>query len=63
MVIDGEEQPKTLFRLVKDTIPKDKPNNRSEKADLDLILITAWLTGLHLEAKWYFSMSQCSSWV
>jgi phosphoribosylformylglycinamidine synthase len=28
MVIDGEEQPKTLFRLVKDTIPKDKPSNR-----------------------------------
>lgn len=28
MVIDGQEKPKTLFQLVKDTIPKGKPNNR-----------------------------------
>eukprot|EP00903_Cladosiphon_okamuranus_P019183 g17645.t1 len=27
MVIDGEEQEKTLFRLVKDTLPKDARNN------------------------------------
>ncbi|KAG5190290.1 CobB/CobQ-like glutamine amidotransferase domain-containing protein [Tribonema minus] len=27
MVIDGVEKPKTLFQLVKDTIPKDKPSN------------------------------------
>jgi len=27
MVIDGEEKPHTLFRMVKDTLPKDVPNN------------------------------------
>jgi len=27
MVIDGEEKAKTLFQLVKDTLPEDKPNN------------------------------------
>jgi phosphoribosylformylglycinamidine synthase len=27
MVIDGEEKEKTLFQLVKETLPKDKPNN------------------------------------
>ncbi|CAM9426268.1 unnamed protein product, partial [Phaeothamnion confervicola] len=27
MVIDGEAQPKTLFKLVKETLPKDKPTN------------------------------------
>ncbi|CAM9146490.1 unnamed protein product [Scytosiphon promiscuus] len=27
MVIDGEEQPKTLFKLVKDTLPKGTANN------------------------------------
>ena len=27
MVIDGEEKPKTLFQLVKETLPKDVPNN------------------------------------
>ncbi|CAN0095729.1 unnamed protein product, partial [Discosporangium mesarthrocarpum] len=27
MVIDGEEKDKTLFRLVKDTLTKDKPHN------------------------------------
>jgi phosphoribosylformylglycinamidine synthase len=27
MIIDGEEKPDTLFKLVKDTMPKGKPNN------------------------------------
>ena len=27
MVIDGEEKSDTLFKMVKDTLPKDKPNN------------------------------------
>lgn len=27
MIIDGEEKPDTLFKMVKDTLPKDKPNN------------------------------------
>lgn len=27
MVIDGEEKPKTLFQMVKETLPKDVPNN------------------------------------
>lgn len=27
MIIDGVEKPHTLFQMVKDTLPKDKPNN------------------------------------
>jgi len=27
MIIDGMEKPNTLFQMVKDTLPKDKPNN------------------------------------
>ncbi len=27
IIIDGVEQPDTLFKMVKDTLPKDKPNN------------------------------------
>jgi phosphoribosylformylglycinamidine synthase len=27
IIIDGKEMPDTLFKMVKDTLPKDKPNN------------------------------------
>ena len=60
MVIDGEEQPKTLFRLVKDTIPQDKPSNRSAAQAASctfLLLATAFVqfvgrNCLILEFRW-----------